>query len=159
MPRHHHDLLREGMITGALGAAAVAGWFLLTDLFQGRPLSTPSVLGQVILFGMTDPVVSPAQAGPVAAYTLLHIGAFVLFGIGITQLVHLSMRTPLARFALMLVAVVFEVSFLAVTFTLFAGTAYLFPWWSFLAANTLALVVMGSYLLPRYAVLLRQFIL
>jgi hypothetical protein len=157
MTRHHHDLLREGVITGALGASAVAGWFLLTDLVQGRPLSTPSVLGQVILFGITNPTVAPAQPGPVVAYTLLHIGVFVLFGIGVTQLMHLAMRTPLARFALMLVAVVFEVSFLALTFTLFAGTQYLFPWWSVLAANTLALFAMGWYLLPRHAVLRRQF--
>ena len=48
------------MITGALGASAVAGWFLLTDLLQGRPLSTPSVLGQVILFGIAREQI-PAQ--------------------------------------------------------------------------------------------------
>ena len=36
-----HDLLREGILTGALGAVVVAGWFLVTDLLQGRPFSTP----------------------------------------------------------------------------------------------------------------------
>jgi hypothetical protein len=157
MTRHHHDLMREGVITGSLGAAAVAGWFLLTDLVQGRPLSTPSVLGQVVLFNSTNPVVSPAEAGPVVAYSLLHFGLFVLFGIGVTQLVHLAMRTALARFALMLVAVVFEVFFLIATYVLFAGTRYLFPWWSVLAANTLALVAMGYYLFGHHPVLRRQF--
>jgi hypothetical protein len=49
MSRQHHDLFREGLITGMVGAAAVAVWFLITDLIQGRPLSTPSILGQVIL--------------------------------------------------------------------------------------------------------------
>jgi hypothetical protein len=157
MTRHHHNLLREGVITGSLGAATVAAWFLLTDVVQGRPLTTPSVLGQVVLFNIANPSVSPAEAGPVAAYTLLHFGVFVFFGIGVTQLVHLCMRTPLARFALMLVAVVFELFFLGVTYTLFAGTRYLFPWWSVLAANTLALLAMGSYLLGRHPVLRRQF--
>jgi hypothetical protein len=146
MTRHHHDLFREGLITGVVGAAAVAGWFLLTDLIQGRPLSTPSILGQVILYGNTAPVVSPAQWGPVVSYTLLHLGAFVLFGIMLTQLVHLAMSSPLARFGLMIVAVVFEVFFLIITYAVFNLTSSLFPWWSVLAANSLSLLAMGFYL-------------
>jgi hypothetical protein len=146
MTRQHHDLFREGLITGVVGAAAVAVWFLITDLIQGRPLSTPSILGQVILYGNTAPVVAPAQAGPVVAYTLLHVMAFVLFGIVITQLVHLAMSSPLARFGLMMLAVVFEVFFLIITFAVFKGTSALFPWWSVLAANTLSLLAMGFYL-------------
>ncbi len=157
MPRHHHDVLREGLITGVLGAAAVAGWFLVTDLVQGRPLSTPSVLGQVILYGITAPTVTPAETGPVVAYTLLHLGVFVLFGILVTQLVHLAMYAALARFALMAVAVVFELFFFGVTYMLFAGTSYLFPWWSVLAANTLSLAAMGYYLAQRHPGLRHQY--
>lgn len=41
---HRHDLRREGLVAGAI-------WFFLTDFAQGRPLSTPSILGQVILGG------------------------------------------------------------------------------------------------------------
>ncbi len=141
-----HNLLREGMMVGALGAAAVAVWFLVTDIVQGRPLSTPSVLGQVLLYGITTPVVAPAQTGPLVAYTLLHIGLFVLFGIVVTELVHLAMTSGLARFALMILAVVFEVFFFAVTYTLSEATRNLFPWWSVLAANSLALICMSWYL-------------
>ena len=91
-----HDLLREGIRTGVRGALAVAGWFLVTDLLQGRPLSTPSVLGQVMLYGVTDPVISPPLLGPTIAYTLLHFGAFALLGVAATQLIHLAMTSPLA---------------------------------------------------------------
>ena len=157
MTRHRHDLLSEGLMTGILGAVAVAGWFLIIDLIQGRPLATPSVLGQVILYGRTAPVVTPAEIGPALAYTLLHIGAFVLFGIGVTQLVHLAMSSPLARFGLMIVAVVFELFFFMLTYMLFAGTLYLFPWWSVLTANTLALLAMGYYLAGRHRSLGRRF--
>jgi hypothetical protein len=143
---HRHDLLREGLITGLIGAAVVAAWFLVIDLVQGRPLSTPSVLGQVILYRLTTPVVTPPDAGAVIAYTLLHVGAFVLFGIAVTQLVHFAMSSPLARFGLMIVAVCFEVFFLIMTFAVFKGTSSLFPWWSVLAANTLSLLAMGLYL-------------
>lgn len=146
MTRHHHDLFREGLLTGALGAAVVAVWFLVTDTLQGRPLSTPSILGQVILFGNTTPSVTPPETGPVIAYTLLHVGAFVLFGILVTQMVHLAMSSSLARFALMMLAVVFEVFFLIMLYAVFHATSYLFPWWSVLAANTLSLVGMALYL-------------
>ena len=57
MTHHRHDLLREGLVTGTLGAAAVAGWFLLIDVLQGRPLATPSILGQVVLYGRHRTVV------------------------------------------------------------------------------------------------------
>ena len=157
MTRHHHDLFREGIIAGMIGAVAVAAWFFVTDLAQGRPLSTPSVLGQVLLFRLTDPVVSPAQLGPTVAYTLLHIGAFMLFGIALTQLVHLAMGSPLARFGLLIMGVVFELFFFFVTLALFEGTSYLFPWWSVLGANTIALVGMGFYLIRRHPGLKRQF--
>lgn len=152
-----HDLLREGIITGAIGAIAVAGWFLVTDLIQGRPLSTPSILGQVILYGITTPVVNPPLLGPSIAYTLLHFGAFVMFGIGVTQMVHLSLTSSLARFALMILAVVFELFFFMVTFTLFTATSSLFPWWSVLAANTLSLLAMSYTLAKRHPGLRSQF--
>ena len=157
MTRHRHELFREGLLTGAIGAAAVAVWFLITDFAQGRPLSTPSVLGQVILFGSTTPTVTPVQTAPLLAYTLLHIGAFVLFGIVITQMVHLAMSSSLARFGLMMLAVVFELFFLIMLYAAFNATSYLFPWWSVLAANTLSLLFMGYYLKRNHPGLRHQY--
>lgn len=157
MTRHHHDLFREGVIAGVIGAAAVAAWFFVTDLVQGRPLSTPSVLGQVILFRTTQPIVTPMQVGPTVAYTLLHVGVFILFGIAVTQLVHFAMWSPLARFGLLIVGVCFELFFFFVTLALFEGTRYLFPWWSVLGANTVALIGMGWYLMRKHPTLKRQF--
>ena len=75
-----------------MGALAVAGWFPIIDVMQGRMFATPSVLGQVILFNNPNPVI--VQAGPIVAYTLLHIGAFIGFGIAVTHLVHLAMYSP-----------------------------------------------------------------
>jgi hypothetical protein len=152
-----HDLLREGILTGAIGAVAVAAWFLITDFAQGRPLSTPSILGQVILYRSTNPVVSPPILGPSLAYTLLHFGAFALFGIAVTHLIHLALNSSLARFGLMILAVVFELFFFMVTFALFTGTASLFPWWSVLAANTLSLLAMGYVLMKRHPGLRSEF--
>jgi hypothetical protein len=157
MEAEKHNLLREGIIVGAVGALVVAAWFLVTDVLQGRPLSTPSVLGQVMLYGVTDPAVSPPIAGPTVAYTLLHFGAFALFGVVATQLVHLAMSSPLARFGLMIVAVVFELCFFMMTYAVFTGTRNLFPWWSVLAANTLSLLAMSYTLIRRHPGLRQQF--
>jgi hypothetical protein len=157
MTEHRHKLLREGAITGVIGALAVVVWFLITDVIQGRPFSTPSVLGQVILYGNRTPTVTPFETGPVVAYTLLHFGVFALFGVLVTHMVHLAMYSPLARFALMMLAVVFELFFFVVTFALFTGTSSLFPWWSVLAANTLSLIAMGLYLRSRHPGLQHQY--
>ncbi len=43
----------EGTYVGAIGAGCVALWFFFIDLIQGHPLRTPSVLGQVLLFGQS----------------------------------------------------------------------------------------------------------
>ena len=157
MSPHHHSLVREGFISGIIGAAIVAVWFLISDVLQGRPLSTPSVLGQVALFQNSNPSVIPAEPGPVLAYTLLHVGLFVLFGILLTQLIHLAMSSPLARFGLLVIAVCFELFFVFMTYAVFHQTSFLFPWWSVLAANTLSLAGMGIYLYRRHPGLLLQY--
>jgi hypothetical protein len=153
----HHSLVREGSIAGLIGAIIVAAWFLVTDMLQGRPLSTPSVLGQVFLYQITTPSVSPPEAGPVVAYTCLHIGAFVLFGIMLTQMIHLAMSSPLARFGLLVIAVCFEFFFIFMAYMVFQATSYLFPWWSVLGANTLSLAGMGIYLYRRHPGLRLQY--
>ena len=48
-------VLKEGLILGLIGAAAVAAWFLLVDLIAGRPFFTPAVLGSFVFFGLRDP--------------------------------------------------------------------------------------------------------
>jgi hypothetical protein len=44
-----HRTLREGFIAGLIGATSVAVWFLIVDLIAGRPLFTPSVLGEALM--------------------------------------------------------------------------------------------------------------
>lgn len=154
---HRHNLLREGVMTGVLGAATVAVWFLVTDALQGRPFTTPSILGQIFLYGNTSPEIARVEAGPLVAYSLTHLAAFVLFGIVITELVHLAMGSPLARFALLLLAVVFELFFAFVLFAISEGIRALFPSWSVLIANALSLTAMGVYLLRSHPGLKRRY--
>ena len=44
-----HRTLREGILAGLIGATSVAIWFLVIDVIGGRPLHTPSVLGEALM--------------------------------------------------------------------------------------------------------------
>ncbi len=143
------------MITGLIGAGAVALWFLLIDTIAGQPFATPSILGQVILFGQSAPTIGTPDWPAVAAYTGLHIAAFLVFGALVTKLVFLADRFGIFRFALVMLFVAFEVMFYGVLVMLFQGTSGLFPFWSILAANSLAALGMGTYLYRRHPALRR----
>lgn len=153
--RHHHSVLKEGIVAGMLGAFAVALWFLAVDLFQGKPFFTPSVLGQILLLGRALPATETIDASAVVLYTGFHFVAFVLFGMLVTKLVHLAVNNPVIRFGLVMVFVVFEVFFWGFTYMFFAGTRGLFPRGAILIANTFAAIVMAVYLWRRHPSLKR----
>lgn len=140
-----HSILGEGSTVGIVGAVIVALWFLVLDLSHHRPFYTPSILGQVMLLGRETPSTSLVPEA-IAAYSFVHFAAFIIFGLISVQLVHLATRQSFFRFALLLLVVGFEFFFYGFSYIFFAGTRGLFPWWSILGANTLAVLGMGAYL-------------
>jgi len=69
--------VREGLLAGVLGAAAVAILFFVVDVANGRPLWTPHALGAALFLGEIAPpdaAVSPALIG---GYTVIHGWVFV----------------------------------------------------------------------------------
>ena len=46
------DLVYDSFFAGAVGGSAVALFFLFTDLLDGQPLFTPSLIGQVLFQGV-----------------------------------------------------------------------------------------------------------
>jgi hypothetical protein len=142
-------------MAGGLGALVVAVWFLILDLARGQALLTPSVLGQILLQGRATPDTSAVQPDAVFLYTVFHILAFVLFGIGVTKVVHLAVNVPALRFGLVMLFVVFEVFFWGFTYVFLEGTRGIFPRGSILIANTLAALVMATYLWRRHPALKR----
>ena len=97
MIRHHHSLLREAADVGLLGAGTVAGWFFLVDWIAGRPLYTPSALGQILLFGRRMPEFGALDWQGVAAYTFFHVFAFAALGVAVVWAVHFAIRRPTKR--------------------------------------------------------------
>jgi hypothetical protein len=146
---HSHGLIREGLATGMLGAVAVALWFLAVDVFGGRPLYTPALLGAV-LTGAPDAAAAAEGAsrfGLAAFYSLIHVVAFGVVGVLAVFLVHRAERTPsLLALLLMLFAAV-EVAFTGFVALLEVNAIGEIAWYQVAIGNVVAAVVMGWYLL------------
>ena len=145
-----HSTMAEGTDVGILGGLAVATWFLLLDTIAGHPFQTPSLLGQVVLFGDSTPDTSHLVFGAILVYTAFHFAVFALLGMGLVVLVHWGVRDAVVRYALLPVFLVFEVLFYGLLEVLSERTHELFPFWAVVVANTLAAACMALYLWNRH---------
>jgi hypothetical protein len=150
MPDTRHSVVAEGTDTGILGGLVVAAWFLVLDTLAGHPIQTPSLLGQVVIFGDSTPDTSHIVFGAVVLYTAFHFIVFVLLGMGLVALVHWGTDNSVVRYAFVPVFLVFEVMFYGLLEVLSERTSELFPFWAVVSANTLAAVAMGLYLWRRH---------
>jgi hypothetical protein len=149
MAERSHSIPAEGTDVGILGGLTVALWFLVLDTIAGRPLLTPSLLGQVVLLGDPTPDRS-VIFGPIILYTAFHFIVFALVGMGLVALVHWGTANPVVRYALLPVFLVFEILFYGFLAILSERTHEMFPFWTVIAANTLAAICMGAYLWWRH---------
>lgn len=150
-----HALIGEATDAGFLGAAAVALWFLVQDSVRGRPLMTPSVLGQLFLLGKDHPVTTTVDFGAMIMYTVAHFAVFLLLGLLLAVLFRFCVDQPLARFAILVLFAVFELCFYVLINVVSSEVGALFPLWTVAGANLLAAGVMGSYFWLRYPELKR----
>jgi hypothetical protein len=141
-----HSTMAEGTDVGIIGGLAVALWFLILDTLARQPFQTPSLLGQVLLFGDSTPDTSRLVFGAILVYTAFHFAVFALIGMGLVVLVHWGVRDPVVRYALLPVFLVFEVLFYGLLEVFSERTNELFPFWAVVTANTLAAISMGLYL-------------
>lgn len=141
-----HSAWGEGTDVGLIGGTVVALFFLVLDLIAGVPLRTPSVLGEVLLFGNGSPSLSEPVFGAALLYTVVHFLAFALFGVLVVRLVHIATHNSVVRFGLLVLFLAFEVFFYGIVVTLTGATSRIFPFWAVLTANLLASVAMGMYL-------------
>ena len=155
MAERSHSIGTEGLDVGIIGGLAVAVWFLILDVIRGHPLQTPSLLGQVVLFGDSTPQTG-FVFGAFLLYTAFHFLVFALLGMALVALVHWSVTNPIVRYALLSVFLAFEVIFYGLLEMLSERTNELFPFWAVLGANTLAAVCMGIYLWRRHPALRRS---
>jgi hypothetical protein len=156
MAERSHSIGTEGLDVGIIGGLAVAVWFLILDTISGHPLQTPSLLGQVVLFGDSTPQTGGIVFGAFLLYTAFHFLIFSLLGMGLVALVHWSVNNSIVRYALLPLFLAFEVIFYGLLEVLSERTNELFPFWAVVGANTLAAVCMGLYLWRRHPALRRS---
>jgi hypothetical protein len=143
--------VREAIVAGVLGAAAVAILFFVVDVANGRPLWTPHALGTALFRGEIAPpdaVVSPALIG---AYTVIHGWVFVSIALVAGALLGGSdlSRAPRGRRVLTLALALFAaISAIFFAFGLLRGPDAARPFsigW-LMGVNAVAALVMAAWL-------------
>jgi hypothetical protein len=150
MHQREHSITREGTITGALGGALVALWYLFFDIASGHPLRTPTLLGEMVFNGDFAPPVGPIVPEAVAGMTVVHFLVFALFGMCLTFLVHLSVRIPAWRMGVWIGLVVGFGLFCGVTYMVTTASQHELPAWSVIGGTLVGFAGMAWYLWRRH---------
>ncbi len=151
-----YPLLAQGVVTGLVGAAVVALWFFALDVAAGQLLRTPAALGAALLFGASNVAAIQVNLGIVAAYTAVHVAAFVVAG---TVFVAVAEQIERALVLIVLIAMAMIVLEAVVVAMLALGAQWVLGTlgiWSVLVANVLAVSAMGWYVWATHPLLRRR---
>jgi len=144
-----HGLIREGLVTGALGATAVALWFLVVDVLLGHPLHTPALLGAVVT-NAAAPTSGAKTVSLAAVYTVVHYAVFAAVGVLATFLVHRAAESPSLLGLLLMLFAATEVLFIGVVASLEVDALGSLAWYQVAVGNVIAAGAMGAYLFRRH---------
>ena len=151
-----HRIVREGLVAGLLGAAAVALWFFLLDAAQGRIFFTPAALGSAIFYGANSLEEVRIAAAPVLGYTVLHVAAFAGAGLISAALLTEAEHEPPLLLGLALLFVTFETLFIGLVAIVAGWLLDTLQWWTIAAGNVIAAAAMGIYLWREHPLLRRE---
>jgi hypothetical protein len=152
------SILREGIFAGLIGAAVVAVWFLLFDLWRGQPFLTPGLLGAAVFQGVHDPIGVRPTVANVLGYTIVHGLAFIAFGVVAASLMAVSEREPALLLAFVILFASFEVFVFGVLGALGKSMLGALVWWAILIGNLLASIAMLWYFFRAHRALSRTLI-
>jgi hypothetical protein len=147
MPAHRHSLLREGLLTGVIGGAVLAVWYLIFDVAAGQPYQTAAALGQFLFRGHFTPVEGGFGSRVTVASTVFYIVFFALIGLGLVQLAHLASRNRAMRMGVWLGLVLSFCFYTIVTVVVASATGQALPLWRAVAGSMLSTVAMAAFLL------------
>jgi len=102
------SVLEDGVLTGIIGAAVVAIWFLILDTVRGQMFLTPSLLGSVVFLGQSPDDVIAVNPYIVFAYTGLHGVLFLGAGVVIARMFALFEQNPQFGIVILLLFLLFE---------------------------------------------------
>jgi hypothetical protein len=145
MPRQP-SLVRESLVAGALGAGAVAVWFLILDVINGRIFFTPAAFGSAFFYNATGVDQVRIDATTVIGYTVIHIVGFMIVGFLAARLMMGADREPRVLLGAGVAFMVMEIATLCFLMLLATWLLDALSIWTVLIANVLAAAVMGYYL-------------
>src|SRR2546422_6695750 len=152
------SILKEGIFGGLIGAAVVAVWFLLVDLWRGQAFLTPGLLGAAVFQGVNNPAGVQPTVGNVLGYTIIHGLAFIAFGVLAASLMAVSEREPTLLLAFVILFASFEVFVFGVVGALGKSMLGALVWWAILIGNLLASFAMLWYFFRAHRTLSRTLI-
>ncbi len=139
-----------GVVAGLIGAAVISLVYLAIDVAGGRPLYTPNALGAALFRSESLGPDAPIELTLVLAYTAVHGGVFIAFGLmGALSMLEGARRLRSAAAAAALAAAAlfagFEITF-EIFGLLFAPAGGRLGGWHAAFANALAALAMAGYL-------------
>jgi hypothetical protein len=148
--------IREGVLTGLIGAGVVALWFLVLDLVIGRLLFTPAALGSALFLGVEGPAQVQVTASMILGYTFIHLAAFLVIGVSFAALATQSERQSSVMMAMVLLFVVSLTLSIGLMAILASWVLAALSWWSIAIGNLLAAAAMAFFLWKRHPTLARR---
>lgn len=148
-------IVRDGIVVGLIAYVAVAAFYAIFDVLAARgSMYTLDLLGKAVFRGLRDPSVlqAPVQrdVGAMASYNALHLALSLVIGVVVTWLAaHAERRPEQARLAGLAIIAGFVVTILGVGM-LTAPMRPVLPWWSIVVANSMAVLLAGSYFIRKH---------
>ena len=154
MNKRTQVILLGGLYSGMIGYATVVVIIAAFNILAGRsPFYTAALFGSELFYGGGDPATLVISAGPVLAYNMAHVLAFLFFGTLASWLVVTGERNPIVQYLLfaVLVLVGFHAFAALLVFALpLMGNS---AWIQIGLASVVAAGMMGWYLLRAHPVL------
>lgn len=148
--------LIDGLTAGMAGAITVAGWFLILDVDRGQPFATPALLGATLLHGAADPRLVDVTPRLVIEYSVIHVMAFVVFGLAAAWLISAAEREPQLMAGVLTLFACFEAFFLLALGAASQVVLATLVWWRIITANVLATAAMFAVFSSRHPALRAQ---
>jgi hypothetical protein len=150
-------ILVGGLFSGLIGYGTVIVVVSLLNLLSGRsPFYTAALFGSALFYGLEDSAALQVEPGPVLAYNMVHVLAFLAIGTVVSWLVSLAEKYPAAQY-FTLVALIFVAFHVFGALLLFAEPLLGDGAWVIVSlAGIAAAVTMGWYLLRTHPLLRRE---
>ncbi len=155
-PKMDPRVIREGILSGVIGAVSIAVWFLIADSVQGRPFYTPSVLGTVLVAllqggsGLSSVQSIPVSFAMILMFSVIHGVTFTGIGILCTWLIHLAEDETSYAFNVVLLLVFFACAFTFLNMVLAGVVLNALSITDIMIAHMLAAATMGYWYWSRH---------